>query len=160
MDTIWFTPFHARTLNATVPLLRAFSCRSRIPGHLKGVIWASSYLFCQRNKCLTYWLTQFFMWFLKIFCMQLYNHKEGWVLKNWCFQIVLLEKTLESPLEKIKPVTPKGDQPEYALEGLMLKLKLQYFGHLMWRADSLEENLMAGKDWRQEEKVAEDEMVR
>ena len=41
------------------------------------------------------------------------DHKEGWVLKNWCFQIVVLEKTLESPLEskKIKPVNPKGNQP-------------------------------------------------
>ena len=49
--------------------------------------------------------------------------------------------------------------PEYSLEGLMLKLKLQYFGHLMRRADSLEKT-DAGKDWRQEEKgTAEDEMV-
>ena len=52
--------------------------------------------------------------------------------------------------------------PEYSLEGLMLKLKLQYFGHLMWRADSLEKKgyADAGKDWRQEEKgTTEDEMV-
>ena len=55
---------------------------------------------------------------------------------------MVLEKTLESPLEikKIKPVSP-----EYSLEGLMLKLKLQYFGHLMRRADSLEKTLMLGK---------------
>ena len=58
---------------------------------------------------------------------------------------MLLEKTLESPLEKIKPVTPKGDQPEYALEGLMLKLKLQYVSHVMRRADSFEKTLMLGK---------------
>ena len=50
--------------------------------------------------------------------------------------------------------------PEYSLEGLMLKLKLQYFGHLMWRADFLEKTLMLGKDWRREEKgMTEDEMV-
>ena len=50
--------------------------------------------------------------------------------------------------------------PEYSLEGLMQKLKLQYFGHLMWRADSLEKILMLGKDWGQEEKgTSEDEMV-
>ena len=50
------------------------------------------------------------------------DHKECWALKNWCFRIVVLEKTLESLLdsEKIKPVDPKGDQPEYSLEGLML----------------------------------------
>ena len=49
---------------------------------------------------------------------------------------------------------------EYSFEGLMLKLKLQYFGHLMWRADSLEKTPQSGKDWRQKEKgAAEDEMV-
>ena len=54
----------------------------------------------------------------------------------------------------------KEISPEYSLEGLMLKLKLQYFGHLMWRTDSLEKTLMLGKDWRQEEKgTSEDEMV-
>ena len=60
------------------------------------------------------------------------DHKEGWVSKNWGFHIVVLEKTLESPLDckEIKPVNPKENQPEYSLEGLMLKLKLQYFGHL------------------------------
>ena len=75
------------------------------------------------------------------------DHKEGWALKNGCFWIVMLEKTLESPLdcEEIKPVNPKGINPEDALEGLMLKLKLQYFGHLMWSADSLEKTLMLGK---------------
>jgi len=60
---------------------------------------------------------------------------------------VVLEKTLESPLDfkEIQPVHPKGNQPEYALEGLMLKLNFQYFGHLMRRADSLEKTLMLGK---------------
>ena len=59
---------------------------------------------------------------------------------------MLLEKTLESPLEgKIKPVNPKEISPEYSLEGLMLRLKLQYFGHLMGRADSLEKTLMLEK---------------
>ena len=55
------------------------------------------------------------------------NHKEGWVPNNWCFQIVVLEKTLKSPLDsKVKPVNPKGNQPDYPLEGLVLKL--QYCG--------------------------------
>ena len=56
----------------------------------------------------------------------------------------MLEKTLESPLDnkEIKPVYPKGNCPEYSLEGLMLKLKLQYFGPLMRRADSVEKTLM------------------
>ena len=60
---------------------------------------------------------------------------------------MVLEKTLESPLDckEIKPVKPKGNQPEYSLEGLMLKLKLQYFGHLMQRINPLEKTLMLGK---------------
>ena len=60
---------------------------------------------------------------------------------------MVLEKTLESPLDckEIQPVHPKGDSPGCSLEGLMLKLKLQYFGHLMRRANSLEETLMLGK---------------
>ena len=60
---------------------------------------------------------------------------------------MVLEKTLESPLDckEIKPVSFKKINPEYSLEGLMLKLKLQYFGHLMQRADSLEKTLMLGK---------------
>ena len=59
----------------------------------------------------------------------------------------MLEETLESPLDckEIQPVNPKEINPEYSLEGLMLKLKLQYFGHLMGRADSFEKTLMLGK---------------
>ena len=59
----------------------------------------------------------------------------------------MLEKTLESPLDskEIQPVSPKEINPEYSLEGLMLKLKLHYFGHLMQRADSLEKTLMLGE---------------
>ena len=60
----------------------------------------------------------------------------------------MLERILESPLgcKEIKPVHPKEKvNPEYSLEGLMVKLKLLYFGHLMWRADSLEKTLMPGR---------------
>ena len=59
----------------------------------------------------------------------------------------MLEKTLENPLhsKEIQPVHPKEISPKYSLEGLMLKLKLQYFGHLMQRTDSLEKILMLGK---------------
>ena len=75
------------------------------------------------------------------------EYKKNWALKNWCFWTAVLEKTLESPLDykEIQPVHSEGNQSEYSLEGLMLKLKLQYFGHLMWRADSLEKTLMLGK---------------
>ena len=72
--------------------------------------------------------------------------EESWVLKNWCFWTMVLEKTLESPLDfkEIQPVHPKEISPGCSLEGLMLKLKLQSFGHLMWRVDSLEKTLMLG----------------
>ena len=68
------------------------------------------------------------------------DHKESWAVKNRCFWTVMLEKNLESPLDcrEIQPVNPKGNQSWVTLEGLMLKLKLQYFGQLMWRTDSLE----------------------
>ena len=89
------------------------------------------------------------------------DHKEDWGLKDWCFWIVVLEKTLKSPLDskEIKPINL-----EYSLEGLKLKLKIQYFGHLMQRANALEKTFwenLSGKDWEQEEKgMTEDEMVR
>ena len=75
------------------------------------------------------------------------DYKESWAPKNWCFWTVVLEKTLENPLDckEIKPVNPKEITPEYSLEGLMLKLKLQYFDHLMLRASSLEKTLKLGK---------------
>ena len=73
--------------------------------------------------------------------------EESWAPKNWCFWTVVLEKTLESPLDckKIQPVHSEGNQPGCSLEGMMLKLKLQYFGHLMRRVDSFEKTLMLGK---------------
>ena len=74
-------------------------------------------------------------------------YKESWAPKHWWFWTMVLEKTLESPLDckEIQPVHPKGDQSWISLEGLMLKLKLQYFGHLMRRADACEKSLMLGK---------------
>ena len=74
---------------------------------------------------------------------------------------MVLEKTLESPLDckEIHPVHPKEISPGCSLEGLMLKLKLQYFGHLMERSDSLENTLMLGKIGGEEKGTTEDEMV-
>ena len=89
--------------------------------------------------------------------------EESWAPKNWCFSTVVLEKTLESPLhcKEIQPVLPKGSQssPEYSLEGLMLKLKLQYFGHLMeelihWKRPWCWERLR-----REEKGMTADDMV-
>ena len=67
--------------------------------------------------------------------------------KNWCFWTVVLEKTPESPLDckETNQSIVKEISPKYSLERLMLNLKLQYFGHLMWRTDSFEKSLMLGK---------------
>ena len=75
------------------------------------------------------------------------DYKENWAPKSWCFWTVVLETTLESPLDckEIQPVHLKEISPEYPLEGLKLKLKFQYFGHLMQSTDSLEKTLMMGK---------------
>ena len=75
------------------------------------------------------------------------DHKEGWVPENWCFQNVVLEKTLESPLDymEFKSVNPKGNQHWIFIERIDVKAETQYFGHLMWRANSLEKTLMLGK---------------
>ena len=74
-----------------------------------------------------------------------FDEKEGRMLKNWFFWTVVLEKTLESPLDgkEIKPVNPKGNQPWILIWRMMLKL--QYFGHPVRRADSLEKSLMLAK---------------
>ena len=77
------------------------------------------------------------VWMWKLDC------KETWAQKNWCFWTVVLEKTLESPLDNQSIL--KEISPEYSLKGLMLKLQLQYFGHLMWRTDSFEKTQMLGK---------------
>ena len=68
------------------------------------------------------------------------DNKESWALENWCFWTVVFEKTLESPLKckEIKPFNPKGNQSWIFIGRQILSLKLQYFGHLMWRTDSLE----------------------
>ena len=75
------------------------------------------------------------------------DHKEGWAPKNWCFQTVVLEKTLKGPLDPSDQTSQslKEINLEYSLEGLMLKVKLQYCGHLMRRANSLQKTLMLGK---------------
>ena len=77
----------------------------------------------------------------------MWDHKEGWALKNWCFRTVVLEKILESPwaARRSNQLILKEINPEYLLEELMLKLKLQNFGYLMWRANSLEKTLLLGK---------------
>ena len=94
--------------------------------------------------------------------MQELDYKESWVLKNWCFRTVVLEKTLESPLDtkEIKPVNPKGNQLRIFTKRTDAKAKAL----ILWPPDAksrlIRKDLDAGKDWRQEKKGAtEDEMV-
>ena len=88
--------------------------------------------------------------------------KEGWVLKNWCFQTVVLEKTLESPLDskEIKPVNPKRNQPVI----FITRSNAEAEAPILWSPDVkswfMGKEPDAGKDWRQEEKgTIKDEMV-
>ena len=75
------------------------------------------------------------------------DYEETWAQKDWCFWTVVLEKTVESPwtARRSNQSLLKDIRPEYSLEGLMLKVKLQYFGHLIWRVASLEKTLRLGK---------------
>ena len=93
---------------------------------------------------------------------------ESWAIKKAeCWRIDAFELWCWRWLLRVPWTARRSNQsilkeiiPEYLLKGLMLKLKLQYFGYVMWRIDSLEKNPDAGKDWRQEEKgTTEDEMV-
>ena len=75
------------------------------------------------------------------------DYKESQATKNWCFWTVVLEKTLESPLDykEIQPVNPKGNQSWIFIGGTAAEAEFHYFGHLIWRANSLEKTLMLGK---------------
>ena len=79
--------------------------------------------------------------------MWVLDYKESWLLKNWCLWTVVLEKTLESPLDckEIQPVHPKGDQSWIFIGRTNAEAETQYFGHLMQRTDSFEKTLMLGK---------------
>ena len=87
------------------------------------------------------------------------DHKEGWRPKDWCFWIVVLEKTLKVPwtARRSNQSILKDINPEYSLQGLMLKPKLQYFGYLMWRADLLQKTMILGKTegrrWRRRQRM-------
>ena len=90
------------------------------------------------------------------------DHKESWMLKNWCFLTMVLEKTLESPLDckEIQPVHPKGDHSWVFIAGTDVEAETP----ILWPPDAknwlIRKDPDAGKDWRQEEKgTIEDEMV-
>ena len=90
------------------------------------------------------------------------DHKEGWVLKDWCFWTVVLEKALESPLDcqKIKPVNPKGNQSWIFIGRTDAEAEAPVLWPPEMKSWLIGKNPDAEKDWRQEEKgMTEDEMV-
>ena len=97
----------------------------------------------------------------KVHLVRELDHKESWVLKNWCFWTVVLEKTLESPLDckEIKPLNPKGNQPWIFIERTDAEAPINTLATWCKELTHLKDS-DAGKDWRQEEKgTTEDEMV-
>ena len=135
----WLQPWNPKTL---VPWKKSYDKPTQC-------IKKQRHHFASKGPCSqSYGLSNSHVWMWEL------DHKEGWEPKNWCFWVVVLEKTLKSSLDsqEIRAVHPKGNQsilkeisPEYSLEGLKLKLKLQFFGHLMQRVDSLEKTLMLWK---------------
>ena len=99
-------------------------------------------------------LVQAMIFFSNLVWMWKLDYKESWAPKNWYFWTVVLEKTLESSwtARRSNQSILKEISPEYSLEGLILKLKLQYFGHMMQRTDSIWRDPNAGKDWSWKEK--------
>ena len=126
----------------SIPIALLMIIIAKISAKLAGRDLYSRYYFANKGPSSQgYGFSSGHVWMWELDC------EESWALKNWCFWTVVLEKTLENPLDckEIQPkVHPKGDQSWVFIEGLMLKLKLQYFGHLMWRVDSLEKTLMMG----------------
>ena len=112
---------------------------------VKTVLWKPKYslgkLVFNRSFWSRRWLSISHVWMWEL------DYKESWVLKNWCFQSMVWRRLLRVPwtARRSNQSLLKEISPENSLEGLMLKLKLQYFGHLMRRADSFEKPLMLGR---------------
>ena len=140
-QTLFFWgPKSLQMVNAAMKLKDAYSLEGKL-WPTKTAYWKAETLLCQQSlSSQGYGFSCGRVWMWELDC------EESWALKNWCFWTVVLEKTLESPLDykEIQPVHPKGDQSWVFIEGLMLKLKLQYFGHLMRKVDTLEKTLMLG----------------
>ena len=93
--------------------------------------------------------------------MWVLDHKEGWASKNWCFWTVVLEKTLESPLDckKIKPVNPKGNQSWIFIRGIDAEDEAQILCPPAVKSWLIGKDPKAGKDWRQEEKGSTEDKI-
>ena len=118
---------------------RLLLLRRKVMTNLDSILKKQRHYFANKGpSSQSYGVSSSHVWMWELDC------KESWAPKNWCLWTVMLTKTLESPLDCNQSIL-KEMSPEYSLEGLMLKLKFQYFGHLMWRTDSFEKTLMLGK---------------
>ena len=124
----------------TREIKRCLLLRKKAMTNLDSILKRAETSLCQKgpyNQSYGFFSSHVRMWEL--------DHKEGWVLKNWCFQIVVQEKTLENPLDckEIKPVSPKGNQSWIYISRTDAEAEAPIIGHLMWRA--VEKTLMLGK---------------
>ena len=114
--------------------------------NLDGILKKQRYHFTDKGLSSQCYVFLFFFSSSHVWMWEL-DYKDSWVPKNCCFWTVVLEKTLEIPwtARRSNQSILKEINCDYSLEGMMLKLKLQSFGHLMWRTDLLEKTLMLGK---------------
>ena len=122
-DRVYFgAPKSLQMVTAVMKLKDAYSLEGKVMTNLDSTLKSRDIIFQQGLSSQGYGFSSSYVWMWKL------DYKESWMPKNWCFWTVVLEKTLESPLDckEIQPVHPKGNQSnECSLEGQMLKLKLQ-----------------------------------
>ena len=137
----WGAPKSLQMLTASMKLKDAYSLEEKLWLTRQHIKKQRHYFVNKGPFSQGYGFSSSHVWMWELDC------KESWALKNWCFWTVVMEKTLEIPLDckEIQPSILKEISPGCSLEGLMLKLKLQHFGHLMRRANSFEKTLMLGK---------------
>ena len=137
----WVVPKSLQLVTAAMELKERLLCR-KVMSKLYSILKSRDVNFAYKgpsSKSYGFSSSHVWMWVLE--------YKNSWELKNWCFWTLVLERTPESPLdykETNKPILKKIN-PEYSWEWLVLNLKLQYFGHLIQRADSFEKTLMLEK---------------
>ena len=136
----WGAPKSLQIVTAAMKLKDAHSLEEKLwPTSI--AYWRAETLFANKGPSSQgYGFSSGHVWMWELDC------EEGWAPKNWCFWTVVLEKTLESPLDarRSNQSILKEISPGISLQAIKLKLKLQYSGHLMWRVDSLEKTLMLG----------------
>ena len=140
-DFIFWTPKSLQMVTAAMKLKDACSLEEKLWPTQTEYKKQRHYFANKGPSSQNYCFSSSHVWMWKL------DYKESWALKHWCFLTVVLEKTLESLLDykEIQPVNSKGNQFWIFTGRTDLKLKLQNFGHLMWRTDSLEKTLMLGK---------------